>query len=68
VATPSGTEERTSFTDDGLLVTDFDGSCESLGDAGVPIEDTVEGLISRIFQLTDTAGNVITVAEVPPGA
>lgn len=46
-----------------LLVADFDGFYAQLRDAGLEPSDPAGGVISRVTQVSDLDGNVITVAE-----
>lgn len=48
-----------------LLVTAFDGFLEELGEKGIEHGDVISGVISRVTQAHDPAGNVVTFAEVP---
>lgn len=47
-----------------LLVSDLDEMLIRLGDQGVAVGDVVDGVISRITQTSDPAGNTITFAEL----
>ncbi len=51
-----------------LLVTDFDGFMQELEAKGVEHGEVIDGVISRVTQTRDPAGNVITFAEVTPGS
>lgn len=46
-----------------LLVTEFDDFLAHLGDSGIQHGEVVEGVISRLTQVHDPAGNTITFAE-----
>lgn len=46
-----------------LLVSDFDGFLEELTAKRIVHGEVIDGVISRVTQTTDPAGNVITFAE-----
>lgn len=48
-----------------LLVSQFDDTITELSSRGVGVGEVVTGVISRVTQLRDPAGNVITLAEIP---
>lgn len=48
-----------------LMVSDFDATLSELAERGIDIGDVIDGVISRVTQITDPAGNVITLAETP---
>ena len=47
-----------------LLVTDLDSFVSSLHDRGIDTGEVISGVISRITQVNDPAGNTITFAEL----
>lgn len=51
-----------------LLVVDLDASLSALRNVGIAPGEVVDGVISRVTQLHDPAGNMITIAEIPPAA
>lgn len=46
-----------------LLVTDLDDLLRSIGDRGISTGEVIDGVISRVTQIEDPAGNTITFAE-----
>lgn len=46
-----------------FLVTDFDGFLKQVGVKGIQHGEVISGVISRVTQTQDPAGNVITFAE-----
>lgn len=46
-----------------LLVTDLDDLLRSIGDRGIGTGEVIDGVISRVTQIKDPAGNTITFAE-----
>lgn len=48
-----------------LLVVDLDATLGALRDIGIETGDVIDGVISRVTQLQDPAGNVVTIAEIP---
>ncbi len=48
-----------------LLVSDLDATLDDLAAHGIEIGEVVTGVISRVTQVADPAGNVITLAEIP---
>lgn len=50
-----------------LMVTDFDDFVAQLDSRGIAHGEVVEGVISRVTQSKDPAGNVITFAETSTG-
>lgn len=48
-----------------LLIPDFDGFLEELSEKRIQHGEVIEGVISRVTQVSDPAGNIITFAEVP---
>jgi glyoxylase I family protein len=48
-----------------LLVADFDATLTALREAGIPTGEVIDGVLSRVTQVQDPAGNVITFAETP---
>lgn len=48
-----------------LMVSDFDHTLADIADRAIPTSEVVSGVISRVTQISDPAGNVITVAEIP---
>lgn len=51
-----------------LIVTDFDGYLEELHENGVTHGEVIVGVISRVTQASDPAGNIITFAESTAGS
>lgn len=47
-----------------LLVTHLDDLLISLGERGITTGNVIDGVISRVAQTTDPAGNTITLAEL----
>lgn len=48
-----------------LLVTDFDAFLDELGAKSIDHGEVITGVISRVTQTMDPAGNTVTFAEVP---
>lgn len=48
-----------------LLVTDFDAFLDELGVKSIDHGEVITGVISRVTQTMDPAGNTVTFAEVP---
>lgn len=51
-----------------LLATDFDGLLKELSEKRIERGEVIDGVISRVTQVSDPAGNIITFAEVPASA
>lgn len=49
-----------------LLVTDFDGVLKELSEKRIEHGEVIDGVISRVTQVSDPAGNIITFAEADP--
>lgn len=50
-----------------LLVSDFDATIRDLRDRGITVGEIVDGVVSRLTQVSDPDGNVITLTEAPAG-
>ncbi len=48
-----------------LLVSESNATRADLASRGISASDVVEGVISKVTQVSDPAGNVITFAEIP---
>lgn len=48
-----------------LMVSDFDHTLAGLGEREVRVREVISGVISRVTQIEDPAGNTITLAEIP---
>lgn len=48
-----------------LMVSDFDHTLAELGECEIRVGEVISGMISRVTQIDDPAGNTITLAEIP---
>lgn len=49
-----------------LMVSDFDDTLSGIADRGISLGEVISGVISRVTQIQDPAGNTITLAESLP--
>lgn len=49
-----------------FMVSDFDDTMAAIADRGIGIGEVITGVISRVTQIQDPAGNTITLAESLP--